>query len=71
MSKVFKIIGICAAIGAAVGAIFIFREEIAAFITGVLDKLSAMRGYNDVCFDDSYDDFDDFDDPADAAPAEE
>ncbi len=71
MNKIWKIIAVCAAVGAVVGAVVVFREEIAAFISSILDKISSMRGYNDVCFDDSYDDFDEFDDFDDPEPKEE
>ena len=71
MNKIIKILAICAAVGAAVGAVVIFREEIAAFISSILDKISAMRGYDDVCFDDSYDDLDEFDVFDDLEPKEE
>ena len=61
MKKLIKIIAVCAAIGAAAGAFFCFRDEISGFIKNILDKIDSMRTehYNDCCFDDSYeDDFD-------------
>ncbi len=64
MKNLCKILAICAGIGAAVGAIFCFREEIADFMKKIINKIDAMRcdRYHDCCFDDGYDDFSDFDD---------
>ncbi len=64
MKKLIKIISICAAVGAVVGAAFCFRDEISDFVKKIITKLEALKGesYNDCCFDDSYDDFDDFED---------
>jgi len=58
MKKIITIIAVCAAIGAAVGAVVCFHEEIRAFVKSILDKCSCTCC---TCCDD-FDDIDDFDD---------
>lgn len=64
-NNILAIIAVCAAIGAAVAAVIVFREEIADFVKNIIAKLDTLRSkdtYNDCCFDESWDDFDDFED---------
>ena len=62
MSKkcIITLIAVCAAVGAAVAAIILFREEISDFIKSIINKLERLRYRHcddDCCFD-GFDDFD-------------
>ncbi len=62
--NIITLIAVCAAIGAAVAAIIIFRDEIADFVKSIINKLDRIRSrecYDDCCYD-GFDDFDEFDD---------
>ena len=57
---IITLIAVCAAVGAAVAAIILFREEISDFIKSVINKLERLRyrRYDDDCCFDGFDDFD-------------
>ncbi len=62
--SIIALVAACAAIGAAVAAVIIFRDEISDFIKSIIAKLESLRSrdyYDDFCYDD-FDDFDDFSD---------
>ena len=61
---IITLIAVCAAVGAAVAAIILFREEISDFIKSIISKLERQRyrRYDDDCCFDGFDDFDEFND---------
>ena len=64
-NHIIALIAVCAAVGAAVAAIIIFRNEISDFVKKIIAKIERMRypdDCEDCCFDDAFDDFDDFED---------